>query len=87
MHNRNAGNQSTPPLSFSINSKQVFYTEIPAGENVAITIYDYTGKLVYSKSIVSNSNQFSIEKHINPGIYFIRFSSPGFNKIVKSTIN
>jgi len=86
MNNRTAGNQVLLDITLTLNTNQVIHAEIPANENINISIYDYSGKLVYVNSIQNSNSEISVEKTIMPGIYLIKFSSNTESKTLKATI-
>jgi hypothetical protein len=73
-----AGISDSQLLNFSMYPNPVsdqLIIQLPTGsEKAEVGVFDYTGRLVKSKTITSNNNSFDVQKLSN-GIYMIRVSS------------
>lgn len=54
---------------------EIFSTQLPKNTQAIITIFNILGNQLFSKTIIDNSNQFSIDlSNLPAGLYFINFS-------------
>ena len=82
----NWNNDATSSISIHYNNYAI-HSNISADEKLSLSIYDCTGRIIYSLPAVSDNNNIIIAPKLEQGIYFINLKSANINETVKAFVD